>query len=75
LRLRWQVSDTVHLTVGYNVLYWDKVLCPGDQMDPHVNVTQLPFRGPLVGKALPAPQFVFTDAFAQGLEVGLRFSF
>jgi hypothetical protein len=75
LRLRWQLSEHVHLTLGYNLLYWNKILCPGDQMDPHVNTTQLPFRGPTVGPAVPAQQFVFTDAFAQGLEAGLGLSF
>ena len=67
--------EHVHLTLGYNLLYWNKILCPGDQMDSHVNVTQLPFRGPVVGPRVPAPQFVFTDAFAHGLEAGLGFRF
>src|SRR4029079_18658026 len=40
LRLRCQVLDHVSLSLGYNVLYWHKVLCPGDQMDQHVNITQ-----------------------------------
>jgi hypothetical protein len=75
VRIRWQVSDHVHLTLGYNALHWSKVLCPGDQMDGLVNTTQLPFRGPVSGPALPARPFVFTDAFAHGLEAGLAFSF
>jgi len=44
-------------------------------MDPHANITQLPFHGPFTGPALPAPQFVHTDAFAQGLDVGLELHF
>jgi Putative beta barrel porin-7 (BBP7) len=75
LRLRWQLGDHAYLTLGYNLLYWNKILCPGDQMDPHVNTTQLPFRGPVVGPVAPVPQFVFTDAFAHGLEAGFGFSF
>jgi hypothetical protein len=75
LRFRWQVSDHVYLTLGYNLLYWNKVLCPGDQMSSSVNTTQLPFRGPIVGPPVPAPQFAFTDAFAHGLEAGLGFNF
>jgi len=75
LRLRWQISDQINLTLAYNLLYWNKILCPGDQMNPHVNTTELPYRGPVVGSAAPVPQFVFTDAFAHGLEVGLGFSF
>jgi hypothetical protein len=75
LRLRWQLGDHAYLTLGYNLLYWNKILCPGDQMDSHVNTTELPFRGPVVGPAAPVPLFVFTDAFAHGLEAGLGFSF
>jgi hypothetical protein len=75
LRLRWQVTQCICLTLGYNVLYWNKILCPGDQMDPHVNTSQLPFRGPPTGPAAPGLQFVFTDAFAHGLEAGVRFTY
>lgn len=75
VRLRWQVTDHIHLSLAYNVLYWNKILCPGDQMDPHVNTTQLPFNGPVTGTLAPAKQFVFTDAFAHGVEAGLGFSF
>jgi hypothetical protein len=75
LRLRWQVCNHVQLTLGYNVLYVSKILCPGDQMSPYLNTTELPYRGPAAGPAEPGPKFVFTDAFAQGLEAGLCFSF
>jgi hypothetical protein len=75
LRLRWQVTEHVYLTLGYNALYWNRILCPGDQMDAHVNPTELPFRGPRVGPEAPTPQFKFTDTFAQGLEAGLGLSF
>ncbi len=75
LRLRWQLSDHVYVTLGYNALYWNRILCPGDQMDPHLNPSELPFRGPPIGPAAPTPQFKFTDAFAQGLEAGFGFNF
>ncbi len=75
LRLRWRVNDHVGLVLGYDLLYWNRILCPGDQMDPLVNTTQLPFRGPVAGPAQPAPRFVFTDAFAQGLEAGVEYRF
>jgi hypothetical protein len=75
LRLRWQLGEHAYLTLGYNLLYWNKILCPGDQMDSHVNPTELPFRGPATGPVAPVPLFVFTDAFAHGLEAGLGFSF
>jgi hypothetical protein len=75
LTLHYHVTDKVSLSLGYSALYWNKVLCPGDQMDGHVNVTELPFHGPVTGPGAPAPQFVHTDAFAQGLNAGLEFRF
>lgn len=72
LRGRWQITDLISLSLGYSLIYWNKVLCPGDQMDSHVNPTQLPFKGPVVGDAVPAPLFVHTDYFAQGLDLGLQ---
>ncbi len=74
-RVRWQVSENLSLHLGYSALHWSKVLCPGDQMDPHVNVTQLPGRGPEEGPRVPARLFQFTDAFYQGLDVGAAVSF
>lgn len=73
VRYRW--SDHVNVSFGYNVLYWNKVLCPGDQMDNHVNVTQLPGRGPVAGPRAPAPLFVQTDYYAQGYDVGIEFRY
>ena len=73
--MAYQVTPHLRVTLGYNVLYWNKILCPGDEMDPHVNPTSLPFRGPLVGTPAPAPKFVFTDSFVQGLQAGLAFGF
>lgn len=73
--MAYQVTPHLRVTLGYNVLYWNKILCPGDEMDPHVNPTLLPFRGPLVGTPAPAPKFVFSDSFVQGLQAGLAFGF
>jgi hypothetical protein len=75
LKVRYEVTSYAAVSLGYNLLYWNKVLCPGDQMDPHVNITQLPGRGPVVGPLVPAPIIVHTDAFAQGLTGGLEFRF
>jgi hypothetical protein len=69
------VTSWCSLTLGYSLLYWNKVLCPGDQMSPLVNVTQLPFRGPVVGPLDPKPQFLHTDYFAQGLSLGVEFRY
>jgi hypothetical protein len=73
--VHYDLTERVSISLGYSCLYWNRVLCPGDQMDSHVNVTQLPFRGPFTGPGAPAPLFVHTDAFAQGLNAGLGFRF
>ncbi len=75
LKFRYEITNHTAVSLGYNLLYWNKVLCPGDQMDPHANLTQLPGRGPVTGPLVPAPIIVHTDAFAQGLTGGLEFRF
>ncbi|OAI54605.1 hypothetical protein AYO44_03425 [Planctomycetaceae bacterium SCGC AG-212-F19] len=72
LRFHWQVTDHLVLSLAYELLYWNKILCPGDQMDPHANITQLPGQGPVVGPLVPAPMLDHTDFFAQGLDAGLE---
>jgi hypothetical protein len=75
VKFHYRLTDTLSLTLGYRALYMNKVLCPGDQMDQHVNITQLPFHGPVSGPALPAPMFNHTDAFAHGIDAGFEVRF
>jgi hypothetical protein len=72
LKSRLAVTSWCTLSFGYSLLYWNKVLCPGDQMSPLVNITQLPFHGPVTGPLDPKPLFVHTDYFAQGMDFGLE---
>lgn len=72
LKTRVAVTSWCSVSFGYSLLYWNKVLCPGDQMSPLVNVTQLPFRGPARGTPDPRPPFVHTDYFAQGMNFGIQ---
>jgi len=72
---RLKLNSFCSVSLGYSLLYWNKVLCPGDQMSPLVNITQLPGRGPLVGPRNPSPLFVHTDYFAQGLDFGFEVRF
>ncbi|MSR31648.1 MAG: hypothetical protein EXR99_09100 [Gemmataceae bacterium] len=75
LKLRCLVATNVHATFGYNLLYLNRIACPGDQMPQIVNISQLPQFGPLVGKVLPSPILRHTDYFAQGLSGGLEFRY
>jgi hypothetical protein len=75
LKVQRALSSWCTVSLGYSLLYWNKVLCPGDQMSPLINVTQLPFRGPVSGSLDPKPLFMHTDYFAQGLMAGLQFRY
>lgn len=71
----WQWGAHVRLSVGYSLLYWSRVVRPGEQLDRTVNLTQVPIHpsfGPLVGPARPAPRFVESDFWAQGLHFGFE---
>lgn len=73
--MRFAVTDRTTLSLGYSLIYWNRILCPGDLMDPRVNPTQLPFRGPVTGPALPALGSIHTDYFTQGINAGFEVRF
>lgn len=75
VKTQFALTEWCSVSGGYSLLYWNKVLCPGDQMSPLVNVTQLPGRGPVTGPLDPKPQFLHTDYFAQGLNAGVEFRY
>jgi hypothetical protein len=65
----------VRLSVGYNLLYWSRVVRPGEQLDRTVNLSYIPINpDPVsqVGPARPAPRFVESDFWAQGLHLGFE---
>jgi hypothetical protein len=72
LRSKVAVTSWCSLTISYSLLYWNKILCPGDQMSPLVNVGQVPFQAPVPGSLDPKPLFNHTDYFAQGLDIGVE---
>jgi hypothetical protein len=80
------LTPRMKLTCGYSLLYWGKIVRPGDQIDAgfdqtshlvnvNVNPTQFPVPGgaPATPVSTPAPQarFTTTDFWAQGLSFGL----
>jgi hypothetical protein len=78
LRVGWQATEHIRLTVGYSFLYIDEVVRPGNQIDRGVNVSQLPSPfgpGALVGPARPAFAFHSSDYWAQGVSFGLEFRY
>ena len=75
LKTRVAVTSWCSVSFAYSLLYWNKVLCPGDQMSPFANITQLPFHGPFTGAPLPQSPLVHTDYYAQGFNFEIEFSY
>jgi hypothetical protein len=74
-----RVCQGVRVYAGYNLLYWSSVLAPADQIDTRVSVQPVASHGsvpPQLGRALPAPaNLSTTDFWAQGVVVGMEFSY
>lgn len=72
------LTERLRFSVGYTFIYWSNVVRPGGQIDPIIDVTQVPaFEAPNVPGSGPAvvPRFVFqeTGLWAQGLDVGFDY--
>jgi hypothetical protein len=74
LRAGCQVAGCVRAFVGYDVLYWSRVVRPGEQIDRVLNPSQSPVfgTGSLTGPARPAALLNATDFVAQGFSAGLE---
>jgi hypothetical protein len=78
VNLSYHVTDRLRAFVGYNFLYWTNVARPGDQIDRVLDVTLIPAFAPNVqpaGQNRPAVLFRDTDFWAQGLQLGLEYTF
>ena len=67
----FKVNDRITAMVGYNFLWINNVLRPGDQIDPVINPTQFP-GGTLTGPARPAVPFNDSAFWAQGINFGVQ---
>jgi hypothetical protein len=74
LKLGYAVNEQVQVTLGYSFLYWTGVARPGDHVDLGVNPNLIPPARPL-GPARPAFAFRDGDLWAQGLTLGVEFSY
>lgn len=74
LKLAYDLSCNLRFTIGYDLMYWSRVVRPGDQIDLFVNTSQAS-GGTLTGT--PGPLFAFreSDLWVQGLSVGGEFRF
>jgi hypothetical protein len=78
LKVGYQVNEHIRVYAGYDFMYISRVIRPGDQIDPAVNVSQLPtIFGPntLQGVARPLATFKESDFWAQGANFGIEFRY
>lgn len=59
-------------TVGYTFLYWSSVVRPGDQMDRNINPNLFPPESTSLGLLRPGFEFVESNLWVNGLNVGLE---
>jgi hypothetical protein len=78
LKVGYRLTDQLRVFVGYNFLYWSRVVRPGDQIDRGLDVNRimnfLPPQPP-VAEPRPAVPFKQSDFWAQGVSVGLEFRY
>jgi hypothetical protein len=78
LNLGYQITKHLEARIGYTFLYWSSVARPGNQIDPKVNsglIPSDPIFGTAGGGARPAFNFVGSDFWAQGINLGLVFTY
>jgi hypothetical protein len=74
IKLGYNVLTNLKLHVGYDLIYTNTVVRPGNQIDFGLNTSQA-LGNPLVGPARPAPFFNSSDLFVQGLDAGAELRF
>jgi Putative beta barrel porin-7 (BBP7) len=72
------LTPCLRAMVGYDFLYWTRVLRPGDQIDLNVDPRQVPsdpsFKAGIPG-TFPQPLVNHSDFWAQGITVSLEFTY
>jgi hypothetical protein len=78
INLGYWVAPQVKLTLGYSLLYWNRVARPGNLIDRTVSASQVaqdPTFGNGQGDLRPLFQFRESDFWAQGINFGIEFQF
>lgn len=76
MTIGYDVKEWWRIFAGYNLLYWNSVVRPGEQINLNVNRSYQP--GSLVAPTgSPEPQHVFraSDFWAHGVSLGMEFRF
>lgn len=79
-KIGYQFTSRLRVFVGYNFLYWSNVVRPGDQIDPVLNVAQIPnftIGAPPPAGTVNRPLVPFRESgfWAQGINAGLEFRY
>jgi len=77
LRIGYRFRDRSRFYVGYNFLYLNEALRPGDQVDRTIDAGQVPLilRGNNIGSDRPVLPLNSTDFWVQGLSFGLEYRY
>jgi hypothetical protein len=78
LKIGWQANPNIRFFMGFDFLYASSVIRPGNQVDPVVNPTLVPFRpefGTAAGTARPGQLFINNDWWVTGLSWGMNLKF
>ncbi len=74
MTLSYELRRWLHLSVGYNAVYWSDVMMSGDQIDMNVNPTQMN-GGILLGPPSPVFPMRHTEYWMHGISLGATFLF
>ncbi|HMO37531.1 MAG TPA: BBP7 family outer membrane beta-barrel protein, partial [Gemmatales bacterium] len=55
VKLGLQMTDHLRVYAGYDLAFWSNVVRPGQQIDRHVNTSQLPLVNPQTAAVVPNP--------------------
>lgn len=76
LTLGFRLTERLHATVGYSVLYFPNVVRAAEQIDTDVNPNLIPPEAdPFTGSLRPRPLFETNNYWAHGLSAGGEFRF
>lgn len=78
VKLGYDLTPNIRLTVGYDFLYLSNVIRPGDQLDRNIPKGQVFMQGgqnTATSTTQPSNLFRTTDFYAQGLNAGITFRF
>jgi hypothetical protein len=75
LNVGYQFTNHLRAFVGYNFIYWNNVVRPGNAVDLRVNPNLIPPPNGLGGPSLPAFAFRGSEFWAQGVTFGIEFRY